>query len=253
MQCISFFLEGDNIRLLHLCSQYKVILFDSYGTLIDVDDLLENTQNVISSTDLKLPTELINLWRAKQLDYTWLRSLMKNPMADSYQDFWVVTRDALKFSLAKLNISSTQSQLDNLMNGWLHLRLFPDVKESLTVLKKNYQLAILSNGTPHMLREVSKSNGLGDFISPANEISVDDVKVFKPHPSVYALAESKLRVSKSEILFVSGNSWDVIGAKTYGFESIWINRKNVPEDQLNTMADMQFPDLIQLTKRFGSS
>lgn len=173
-------------------------------------------------------------------------------MTDSYQDFWAVTQDALKFSLAKLNVSLTQSQQDDLMNGWLGLGLFPDVKESLTALKEKYKLAILSNGTPRMLREVSKANELDDLINAANEISVDEVKLFKPHPSVYALAESKLRVSKSEILFVSGNSWDVIGAKSYGFKSVWINRNNEPEDKLGVMADQQFSDLIQLSKYVGS-
>lgn len=178
---------------------------------------------------------------------------MKSPVADTYQDFWVVTRDALKFSLAKLNISTTPSQQDDLMNGWLRLSPFADVKESLTTLKEKYELAVLSNGTPRMLREVFKSNGLDDFIGVDNEISVDEVKVFKPHHTVYALAETKLRVPKSEILFVSGNSWDVIGAKSYGFESVWINRNNEPKDNLATSAVLQFSDLIQLAKRFGSS
>lgn len=170
---------------------------------------------------------------------------MKSPATDTYKDFWEVTLDALEFSLAKLEIELTQSQQDELMNGWLRLSVFPDVKQSLTELKQKYRLAVLSNGSPRMLREMFKYNGLGDLIDPANEISVDEVRVFKPHPSVYGLAEKKLRVSKSEILFVSGNSWDVIGAKSYGFRSVWINRNNEPEHNLGMSADSVHSDLNQ--------
>lgn len=176
---------------------------------------------------------------------------MKSPVTDTYEDFWEVTQNALKFSLAKLEISLTQSQQDELMNGWLKLKMFPDVKESLTKLKQKYQLAMLSNGSPRMLRAVSKHTGLDDLIHSTNEISVDEVRVFKPHPSVYGLAEKKLRVSKSEILFVSGNGWDAIGAKAYGFPSVWLNRNNAPADNLGVSADMEISDLNQLEGRLG--
>lgn len=178
---------------------------------------------------------------------------MKSPIRDSYKDFWDVTRDALQFSLQKFETLVEQSQEDELMNGWLKLSVFPDVKESLTELKQKYQLAVLSNGTPRMLREVFKHNGLEDLINPAHEISVDEVKVFKPHPAVYGLVEKKLGVSKSKILFVSGNSWDVNGAKSYGFRSVWINRKHEPEDKLGLSADLVFSDLKQLTKYLSQS
>lgn len=173
---------------------------------------------------------------------------MKSAATDTYQNFWNVTQDALKFSLAKLNISLSHSQQDDLMNGWLKLSIFPDVIESLTNLKTKYELAVLSNGTPTMLREVFKYNGLNGLIDPTNEISVDEVRIFKPHSTVYGLAEKKLRVSKSEVLFVSGNSWDIIGAKSYGFRSVWINRNDEPEDNLGVSADMVFSDLNQLAK-----
>lgn len=233
----------------HRCSHHlshKVIVFDSYGTLVDVNDLLDNTRNVINSKSSTIPTALINLWRSKQLDYTWLRSLMKSPVTDSYKDFWEVTKDALIFAAAKLEISLTQSQKNELMNGWLQLNTFPDVKESLSKLKQKFQLAILSNGSPRMLRQVSEHNGLNVLIDPANEISVDEVRMYKPHPTVYGLVEKKLRVSKSEILFVSGNSWDIIGAKSYGFRTVWINRKNEPADSLGISADIEISDLNQL-------
>lgn len=170
---------------------------------------------------------------------------MKSPTTDTYKDFWEVTQDALRFSLAKLEISLTQSQQDELMNGWLRLSVFPDVKDSLTELKQNYQLVVLSNGSPRMLRELFKYNGLDDLIDPANEISVDEVRVFKPHPTVYGFVEKKLRALKSEILFVSGNSWDVIGAKSYGYRSVWINRNNEPEHQLGISTDLEYSDLNQ--------
>lgn len=168
-------------------------------------------------------------------------------MRDSYKDFWEITQDALKYSLKKLDISLEQSKQDELMNGWLQLSIFPDVREALTQIKKKYRMAVLSNGTPKMLREVFKHNGLNDLIDPANEISVDEVRMFKPHPSVYALAERRLRVPKSHILFVSGNYWDVVGAKSYGFHSIWLNRKNDPKDNLGLAADLEFPDLNQFS------
>lgn len=178
---------------------------------------------------------------------------MKSPVRDSYKDFWEVTRDALRFSLSKLEISLKQSEEDELMNGWLKLSVFPDVKESLANMKQNHQLAVLSNGTPRMLREVFKHNGLDDLLNPTNEISVDEVRIFKPHSSVYGLVEKKLRVPKSKILFVSGNSWDVIGAKSYGFRSVWINRNNVPEDNLDVSADFVFPNLNQLAAHLSQA
>lgn len=177
---------------------------------------------------------------------------MKSPTTDTYKDFWEVTRDALQFSLAKLDISLTQFQQDELMNGWLRLGVFPDVKQSLTELKQKYRLAVLSNGSPRMLRELFKFNELENLIDPVDEISVDEVKLFKPHPTVYGLAEKKLNVPKSDILFVSGNSWDVIGAKSYGFQSVWINRNAEPEHNLGASADMTFPDLNQLVTRLKS-
>ncbi len=168
---------------------------------------------------------------------------MKCSTTDTYKDFWAVTEDALKYSLAKLDISLTESQQNVLMNAWLQLGIFPDVKECLTNLKQKYQLAVLSNGTPKMLSEVFKANGLDDLIDAANSISVDEVRVYKPNASVYGLVEKKLRVSKSDILFVSGNSWDVAGAKTYGLASVWINRNCDPEHKLGAYADMKFSDL----------
>lgn len=187
------------------------------------------------------------------MEYTWLRSLMKSPMRDSYKDFWGVTQDALKFSLDKLEISLGQSAQDELMNAWLKLSTFPDVRESLTKMKQKYQLAVLSNGTPRMLRDVLKHNELNDLINPANEISVDEVRMFKPHPTVYGLAEKKLQVSKSKVLFVSGNSWDVVGAKSYGFRSVWINRKNESEANLGISADIEFSNLNQLAEYLSQS
>jgi len=243
-----------NMSTLSTCEQTKLIVFDSYGTLIDVNDLQNTARNFVNSIDA---TVLVNLWRTKQLDYTWLRSLMKSPIVDTYVDFWGVTQDALKFSLKKLEISLTQPEQDKLMNGWLNLSIFPDVKDSLTQMKQKYQLAVLSNGTPKMLRDVFKHNRLEDLIHPDNEISVDEVKVFKPHPTVYGLAEKKLHVSKSQILFVSGNSWDVSGAKSYGLRSVWINRNNESEANLGISADLEFTNLNELStylnQRFSSS
>ncbi|KAJ6644579.1 (S)-2-haloacid dehalogenase [Pseudolycoriella hygida] len=233
------------------CPQYKVILFDSYGTLIDVNSLIGTIRKVLNSTDPIQSQVLLDSWRTKQLDFTWLRSLMKSSAKDSYADFWTVTKDALKYSAEKFNISMTQSQQDELMNAWLRLQLFPDVKDSLAKLKTKYKLAVLSNGSPRMLREVFKSNGLDDLIDPTNEFSVDTVRLYKPHPYVYSLAERKLHVSKSRILFVSGNSWDAIGAKAYGFQSVWLNRIGEPYPDLGISTDFEISNLHQLADKFS--
>lgn len=176
---------------------------------------------------------------------------MKSPEKDTYDDFWTISRDALEYSLEKLNVSVSQRQQDDLMNGWLKLRTFPDVKESLAKLKQKYKLAVISNGEPRMLREVFKSNEMDDLVDPANEFSVDEVRVFKPHPAVYDLAKRKLGVLKSEILFVSGLGWDVIGAKEYGYQSVWLNRNGEPKPRLGASADLEFSNLNQLVQHLN--
>jgi 2-haloacid dehalogenase len=186
----------------------QCFVFDAYGTLFDVHSVIERAGGA-------LPKTLSTLWRQKQLEYTWLRSLM-----DRYEDFWAVTEAALRVAAAQLKIELTDAQHDALMQAYLVPSAFPDARAALAGLKGT-PLAILSNGSPRMLESAVRHNGLGSFV--AEIISVDRVKIYKPSPRVYALGPEILRVPAREILFVSSNSWDAAGAKAFGYQVCWCN------------------------------
>lgn len=213
----------------------KALVFDAYGTLFDV-------HSVISLCDHLFPGQgdaLSRLWRAKQLEYTWLRSLM-----GTYADFRRVTEEALKFACKTLNIPCNPEIRDRLMDAYLHLNPYPEVPAALGQLSR-YPLAILSNGCPDMLDPLVKNTGLDKNIS--HIISVDEVKIFKPDPRVYALAPQKLGVDKSAIGFVSSNCWDVCGASAFGFTTFWINRANAKEDELAQKPNAVLEQLTDLS------
>jgi 2-haloacid dehalogenase len=190
----------------------RALVFDAYGTLYDVQSVRSLTTELCGDRG-----ELITqLWRLKQLEYTWLRTLMH-----SYEDFWSVTRAALEFALTSAGIAPTAALCDPLMDRYLHLDLYPEAQQALESLRDR-KLAILSNGSPRMLEALVSSSGIaGRF---AQVISVDQVKLYKPEPACYALVEPALQVMKQEVLFVSSNSFDVAGAKRYGFQVAWIER-----------------------------
>jgi 2-haloacid dehalogenase len=204
----------------------RAIAFDAYGTLFDV-------HSVIAQCDLAFPgrgAELSKLWRAKQLEYTWLRSLMGR-----YEDFWAVTESALKFACRSLNLACPPHTSKELMESYLHLDPFPDVQSTLPRLSP-YKLAILSNGSPKMLSAVVENAGLtGRF---HDVISVDEVKIYKTSPRAYNLVPQHLNISKSEVAFVSSNSWDIAGAKNFGFWTCWVNRSKLAEDDLGFRPDV---------------
>jgi 2-haloacid dehalogenase len=190
----------------------RALVFDAYGTLYDVQSV-RNLATELCGDKGELITQL---WRLKQLEYTWLRSLMR-----CYEDFWSVTRAALEFSLTSVGITPAASLCDRLMDRYLHLDLHEEAAQALESLR-DYQLAILSNGSPNMLKALVESSGLaGRF---ADVISVDRAKLFKPDPGCYALVEPALGVSKEKVMFVSSNGFDVAGAKRYGFRVTWIER-----------------------------
>jgi 2-haloacid dehalogenase len=190
----------------------RALVFDAYGTLYDVQSV-RNLATELCGDKGELITQL---WRLKQLEYTWLRSLMR-----CYEDFWSVTRAALEFSLTSVGIAPGASLCDRLMDKYLHLDLHEEAAQALESLR-DYKLAILSNGSPNMLDALVQSSGLaGRF---ADVISVDRAKLFKPDPGCYALVEPALGVSKEEVMFVSSNGFDVAGAKRYGFRVTWIER-----------------------------
>jgi 2-haloacid dehalogenase len=203
----------------------KAIAFDAYGTIFDV-------HSVIALSDQLFPGQgaaLSQKWRTTQLEYTWLRSLM-----GTYVDFWQVTESALVFAGKSLGLELTASMRDQLMNAYLQLTPYPDVPLAVDRLA-HLPLAILSNGAPRMLKEVVDNAALSntfDFL-----LSVDSVKIFKPHASAYQLAPSTFGVSVGEIGFVSSNAWDIIGATHFGFRTFWINRNKLPLDELGFQPD----------------
>jgi 2-haloacid dehalogenase len=190
----------------------KAVVFDAYGTLYDV-------QSVASVTEQAFPGygELITqIWRIKQLEYSWLRSLMR-----CYEDFSVVTRQSLAYTLRILGLQHDASVFDIIMDKYLHLDLYPDATAALAGLRGR-KLAILSNGSTEMLDALVRNSGLDRMLDAT--ISIDAARVFKPSPDAYALVEAKLSASPGDVLFVSSNPWDACGAKGFGFHVAWIER-----------------------------
>jgi len=200
----------------------QALVFDAYGTLFDV-------HAVIRRCEVFWPAKgaaLSQLWRAKQLEYTWQRSLMRQ-----YAPFSRVTQEALEYSCMALQLSLDGSRVEALMQEYRKLEMYPEVALALANLK--VKQAILSNGSPDMLDPLVVHSGLKfDAV-----LSVDEVKVFKPAPEVYQLAVDRLGVSRQSIGFVSSNCWDALGAKSFGFRVFWINRLKAPVDRLGFKPD----------------
>jgi 2-haloacid dehalogenase len=212
---------------------HRAFVFDAYGTLFDVHSVVVRAANLPG--DLQA---LSALWRQKQLEYTWLRSLMER-----YQDFWDVTETALRAAVTELKIQASDAELHGLMQAYLRPSAFPDVTEALDALKGS-PLAILSNGSPKMLESAVHHNRLTSYF--AEIISVDRVRTYKPSPRVYALATEVLGFPPEEILFVSSNSWDVAGAKSFGYKVCWCNRSQGHMEHLGFSADLTISRLDQI-------
>jgi 2-haloacid dehalogenase len=211
----------------------EAFVFDAYGTLYDVHSVAARCESCWPGKGAALS----QLWRAKQLEYTWQRSLMQR-----YVPFSTVTREALAYACAALGLDLSVAQMEGLMSEYLRLAMYADVSDSLKNLKTKQ--AILSNGSPDMLLPLVENSGLKlDAV-----LSVDEVKIFKPAPQVYALAVEKLKTDKSKIGFVSSNCWDAIGAKSYGFEVYWINRLKAPIDRLGFQPDRVLTSLGDLAR-----
>jgi 2-haloacid dehalogenase len=214
----------------------QVVAFDAYGTLFDV-------HSVIACCDRKFPgrgAELSKVWRSRQLEYTWLRSLM-----GQYEDFWKVTESALVFACRSLNLACPRQTRQELMESYLRLAIFSEVKWALAKLSQ-YKLAILSNGSPKMLAAAVENAGLKSIFSDV--ISVDEVKTYKPSPRAYALVSQHLRVPDGAVAFVSSNFWDVAGAKSFGFWTSWVNRSKLLEDELGVRPDAKVDNLDGLVR-----
>jgi 2-haloacid dehalogenase len=197
-------------------------VFDAYGTLFDVHAVIEAGRAITGD-----PAALSLLWRQKQLEYTWLRSLMGR-----YEDFWAVTEAALRFSV-----------LARLMDAYLSLACFPDVEAALERLAGRPR-GILSNGSPRMLAAAVASSGLGRHLQ--HVLSVDAVKTFKPAPAVYALGPQAFGIPAADLLFVSSNAWDVAGARSFGYQVAWCNRTRAPAEELGVTPDLVITRLDEL-------
>jgi 2-haloacid dehalogenase len=217
----------------------KALVFDAYGTLFDVRSVENRCEEVFPGHG----SSLTGLWRTKQLEYTWLRSLM-----DRYEDFWQVTQDGLAFACRSLGLAPSQRQIEHLMQAYLMLSPFPEIAAALEALS-TVPCSILSNGSPKMLDSVVRNAGLeGRF---RHILSVDEVRIYKPNPAVYQLAETHLGIRRDEIGFVSSNCWDVAGGKAFGFQAYWLNRQNVPLEVLGFQPDRIIHSATELASVMG--
>ena len=213
----------------------KAIIFDAYGTLFDVNSAAEKCKDKIGNKW----EPLANFRRTTQLEYTWLRSLMKR-----HKDFWQITEDSLDKSMMAFNINPKMK--DELLNLYKVLSPFQEVPETLKTLKeKNFKLAILSNGTPSLLNQLVKSNNLDNLFDDL--FSIEEVKIYKPDSKVYDLPIKKYEIKKNEVAFLSANTWDVSGAGNYGYNAIWVNRNNNIFDYLDYKPNNQIKSLTELT------
>jgi len=217
----------------------RAIAFDAYGTLFDVHSVMAACREVTAD-----PEALSLQWRAKQLEYTWLRALMGR-----YEDFWEVTQAALRFSLRRLAIEASEAQVGRLMEAYLSLSPFPEVPETLKALHPRCALAILSNGSPRMLQAAVESSGLKPYLH--HVISVDSLRTYKPNPAVYDLAHKTMGVPANTVAFVSSNSFDVVGAKAFGLRVCWCNRAGAPLDALGFAPDVTVRRLDEIPKALG--
>jgi len=213
----------------------RAIVFDAYGTLFDVHSVVLSAGHGIPG-DLQA---LSRLWRQKQLEFTWLRSLM-----DRYEDFWSITEAALRSAVRLLSIDLTGPQFDKLMQAYLAPAAFADARSALETLH-GIPSAILSNGSPTMLNAAVRNSGLESCFAAV--ISVDRVKTYKPSPRVYALGPETLHVPAEEILFVSSNSWDAAGAKAFGYQVCWCNRAQEKMDDWGFAPDFVVSGLDRIS------
>ncbi len=212
----------------------KLIVFDAYGTLFDVNSAAKKCKAKIGSNW----ESFANFWRMTQLEYTWLRSLMGR-----HKNFWQITEDSLDKSMKVFKIDKRMK--NELLNLYKILATYPEVKKVLEKLKKkDFKLVILSNGTPELLNNLVNSNNLNNLIDDL--FSIEEVKIFKPNPKVYEIPVKKYNIKPKEIIFLSANTWDVSGGGNYGYNSIWVNRNKSQFDNLDYQPKYVISNLSQL-------
>jgi 2-haloacid dehalogenase len=216
-------------------SDIRACVFDAYGTLFDVHSAVGKHRQRLGD----IADQVSSVWRTKQLEYTWLRSLMKR-----HADFWQVTQDALDFAFDMYTVKDLNLKKD-LIEAYLQLDCYPEVPAALSDLKsRGFKIAILSNGTPKMLASAVRNSGLETMIPKI--FSVEKAGVFKPDPRVYRIAVDELNVKPEEIAFQSSNAWDASGAAAFGFKVAWINRFGQSPERLPDKPDVEIQNLSQL-------
>ena len=219
----------------------RACVFDAYGTLFDFGSAASGCAEMLGDKAAALTA----LWRDKQLQYTWLRAVEGH-----HADFWQVTGDALDFALEALRLGQTGLR-ERLMKLYLTLDAFPEVPPVLRALKRaGLATAILSNGSPAMLRAAVANAGLGELIDPV--LSVEEVGVYKPHPKVYQLAVDRLALAPGAILFVSSNAWDAHAASAFGLRVVWCNRYGQRRERLPGAPDREVRSLAELPELVGA-
>jgi 2-haloacid dehalogenase len=217
----------------------EACVFDAYGTLFDVHSAAARLRARLGD-----PADALSqLWRSKQLEYTWLRALMGR-----HADFWQVTGEALDFALACTGVDTTWRE--PLMQAYLTLDAYPEVPDALRRLRAGgLKTAVLSNGEPRMLEAAARSAGIAELLDAI--LSVEEVGIFKPHPNVYQLAVDRLAVKPDQIAFQSSNAWDISGAAAFGLRAVWINRLGAPPERLPGAAEHELRDLSGLPALLG--
>lgn len=215
----------------------EVIVFDAFGTLLNIASIDERLKHHFGDR----AAEVAGIWRQKQLEYTWLRSLMER-----YENFTKVTADALQFACNQLNIELDEIVLVDLMNHYDALKVYPEVPQALALLNQKFKLGILSNANQTLLENNVAFNNIGPYLETV--LSVDQIQRYKPIPKVYELPVNFFSTSKERVAFVSSNTWDVAGAASVGLKVIWANRKGGVPEQLGFAPDIVVTDLLELAQ-----
>jgi 2-haloacid dehalogenase len=224
-----------------MAQELSALVFDAYGTIFDVHSVGRLAESLFPGKGAAISAA----WRAKQLEYTWLRTLMGN-----YEDFNRVTRSSLEWALESLGIEADETVKRALADEYRKLTPFADARPALEKLAEGRPLAILSNGYPEMLEAVVDHNGMRPIFR-GGILSVHAAKRFKPDPAVYRIAEEALGVTRSLIGFVSSNGWDAAGAKSFGFRVYWVNRGAAPVERLGVRPDATIRDLGELVSQLA--
>ncbi len=216
--------------------QTDAVIFDAYGTLFDVRSVQQKTEEHFPGHG----DAITETWRRKQLEYTWLRSLMNR-----YKPFSEVTRDALAYAIKNRGLTPEEHQIDGLMTAYLRLTAFPEARQALEDLAGR-QRAILTNGDLPLIEPAVKAAGLGDVLDTI--LTVDTIRIYKPNPRAYALVTEHLGVEAARVLFVSSNPFDVVGATSFGFRVAWIKRAGGQMDELDTQPAHTVETLTELVR-----